>query len=319
MKRDVCVLLITHRQEPFCTDRVAGALLRRGVRAIRLNTDDFPRKIDIRAEIGNPADAKLLFEGNEIDVSAVWYWRLWAPTLDEQLSAQYRDFAIRESMTTLRGFLDLLSDVPWIDSIDVNLAAENKTRQLVLAQSVGLSIPPTLITADPAAVRQFYEENDGNVVTKLQNSLGYSMKGGGGFPTRKLYPADLQALDSLRQCPMMFQRFVTKAKELRIAWVDGRAFVGALDGAVCGVDWRYEAKDASWENHSLPQDVHDRLAVLMQRLGLRQGAIDMILTPDGDYVFLEVNPHGEWGMLEKDLGLPIGDAIADALVRLACE
>jgi glutathione synthase/RimK-type ligase-like ATP-grasp enzyme len=319
MKRDVCVLLVTHRQEPFCTDRVAGALLRRGARAFRLNTDDFPREIDIRAELGNPAGAKLLVEGKELDVNAVWYWRLWPPRMDEEFPAQHREFVMRESMTALRGFLDLLSHVPWIDPIDVNLAAENKTRQLVLAQLAGLSIPPTLITADPVAARRFYEEHDGNVVTKLQNSLGYSMKGGGGFPTRKLNPSDLKTLDSLRQCPMMFQRFIPKAKELRIAWVDGRAFVGALDGAACGVDWRYEAKDAPWENHILSQEVHGRLAALMNRLGLRQGAIDMILTPDGDYVFLEVNPHGEWGMLERDLGLPIGDAIAETLVRLAGE
>ncbi|NEO45670.1 MAG: MvdC family ATP-grasp ribosomal peptide maturase, partial [Moorea sp. SIO4A3] len=39
-----------------------------------------------------------------------------------------------------------------------------------------------------------------------------------------------------------------------------------------------------------------------------------IVTPDGEYVFLEVNPTGEWGMLERDLGYPISDAIADALL-----
>lgn len=319
MKNDVCVLLITHRHEPFCTDRVATGLLNRGARVIRLNTDEFPGDLDLRAEIGNPSGARLLLDGNDLDVDAVWYWRLWPPRLDEKMSAQHREAAARESMTTLRGFLDLLSHLPWIDPIDVNLAAENKTRQLVLAQAVGLSIPPTLITADPDAARRFYEQHGGDVVTKLQNSLGYSMKGGGGFPTRKLNRSDLAALDGLRLCPMMFQRFIPKAKELRIAWMDGRAFVGALDGSACGVDWRYEAKDAPWEMYTLPEQVHARLAELMKRLGLRQGAIDLIVTPDGDYVFLEVNPHGEWGMLERDLGLPIGDAIAETLVRMANE
>ena len=111
---------------------------------------------------------------------------------------------------------------------------------------------------------------------------------------------------------MMFQAYIPKALELRIAWVDGQAFVGALDGKKCGVDWRYEST-ASWERHSLPAAIHSQLAQLMQRLGLRQGAIDMIVQPDGEYVFLEVNPHGEWGMLEQELGLPIGAALAAAL------
>jgi glutathione synthase/RimK-type ligase-like ATP-grasp enzyme len=52
----------------------------------------------------------------------------------------------------------------------------------------------------------------------------------------------------------------------------------------------------------------------MDRLGLAYGAIDVIRTPDGNHVFLEVNPIGEWGMLQRDLGLPIADAIADALL-----
>jgi glutathione synthase/RimK-type ligase-like ATP-grasp enzyme len=317
MKKDVCVLLVTHRQEPFCTDRVAGALFDRGARAIRMNTDDFPTVLDVRAELGNPSGARLWFGGKEIEVNAVWFWRLWTPRLDDKLAPEHRQVSIRESMTALRGFLDLLSDVPWIDPIDVNRCAENKTRQLALAQAVGLTIPPTLITADPAAARRFFDEHAGNVITKLQTSLGYSMHGGGGFPTRRLTRTDLDMLEGLRQCPMMFQRFIPKAKELRIAWVDGVALVGALDGAACGVDWRYEANEAKWEPYELPEVVHGRLAALMKGLGLRQGAIDVIVTPSGDHVFLEVNPHGEWGMLERDLGLPIGEAIAEALLCLA--
>ena len=49
-------------------------------------------------------------------------------------------------------------------------------------------------------------------------------------------------------------------------------------------------------------------------LGLVFGAVDLIRTPDGEHVFLEVNPAGEWGMLERDLGLPIADALAEALL-----
>jgi glutathione synthase/RimK-type ligase-like ATP-grasp enzyme len=52
----------------------------------------------------------------------------------------------------------------------------------------------------------------------------------------------------------------------------------------------------------------------MAKLGLIFGAIDLIRTPAGEHVFLEVNPTGEWGMLERDLGYPISEAIADALL-----
>ena len=52
----------------------------------------------------------------------------------------------------------------------------------------------------------------------------------------------------------------------------------------------------------------------MASLDLAFGAIDVIRSPDGGHVFLEVNPAGEWGMLERDLGCPIADAIAEALL-----
>jgi glutathione synthase/RimK-type ligase-like ATP-grasp enzyme len=316
MREQPCVLLLTHSQEPFCTERVAGALLRAGARPLRLDTDDFPIALALSGEIEPAAGGRLLLDGEALTVDAVWLWRLWPPRLDAGLAAPHREAALRESMTALRGLLDLLDDAPWIDGIDANRCAENKARQLRLAQGLGLAIPPTLITADPAAARRFWGAHGGQVVAKLQTSLGYSMAGGGGLPTRMIGPADLEALGGLRHCPMMFQRYVPKAMELRIAWVDGRALVGGLDGARCGVDWRHEST-ASWEPHALPAAVHERLAALMGALGLRQGAIDMIVTPTGDYVFLEVNPHGEWGMLERDLGLPIGEAIAQALLGLA--
>ena len=312
MKQQATVLLLSHRQEPFCTARVAGALEARGARALRLDTDDFPTALELTGELGQVPPA-LLLAGEPLRVDAVWLWRLWPPRLDERLGA-HRDAAVRESMTCLKGLLDLLADVPWIDPIDANRDAENKARQLRLAHALGLSIPPTLITADPAAARRFFHAHDGRVIAKLQTSLGHSMRGGDGLPTRMLRREDLDALGGLRHCPMIFQRYVPKARELRVAWVDGRAFTGALDGAKCGVDWRYEST-AAWQPHDLPPAVHQRLARLMARLGLRQGAIDLIVDPDGDHVFLEVNPHGEWGMLERDLDLPIGAALADALLR----
>lgn len=315
MKQQATVLLLSHRQEPFCTARVAGALEARGARALRLDTDDFPSELELTGELGDGAPA-LRLGGEPLRVDAVWLWRLWPPRQDPRLDPQHAESARRESLTCLKGLLDLLADVPWIDPIDINRDAENKTRQLRLAHALGLSIPPTLITADPAAARRFFHAHDGRVIAKLQTSLGHSMRGGDGLPTRMLRREDLDALGGLRHCPMIFQRFVPKARELRVAWVDGRAFTGALDGAACGVDWRYECT-AEWQPHDLPAAVHERLARLMAHLGLRQGAIDLIVTPDGDHVFLEVNPHGEWGMLERDLALPIGAALADALLRAA--
>ncbi|MBV9211537.1 MAG: MvdC family ATP-grasp ribosomal peptide maturase, partial [Acidobacteria bacterium] len=72
--------------------------------------------------------------------------------------------------------------------------------------------------------------------------------------------------------------------------------------------------ECRWQKALLPVEVSKGLDALMYGLGLVFGAIDLIRTPAGEHVFLEVNPGGEWGMLERDLGLPIADAIARALL-----
>jgi hypothetical protein len=52
-------------------------------------------------------------------------------------------------------------------------------------------------------------------------------------------------------------------------------------------------------------------------MGLKFGAFDLVERPDGQIVFLECNPNGQYGWLEEDLGLPISESIAAELVNIA--
>ncbi len=184
---------------------------------------------------------------------------------------------------------------------------------------MGLEVPRTLVTNDEARVRSFFEQVRGRMVAKMQTPLTQSMQGGNPFVyTTAIGPEHLEELDGLRYSPMVFQERLDKARELRVAVVAGRCLVGAIDASrsVAGqVDWRRSRPDeVRWEPGELPADVAERLGRLMESLDLVYGAVDFIVTPEGRHVFLEVNPGGEWGMLERELGLPIAAALAEALV-----
>jgi len=118
---------------------------------------------------------------------------------------------------------------------------------------------------------------------------------------------------------MAFQEYIAKEYELRIIYVDGQLFTGAVhwqDPGEAPVDWRTTEQEVfKWEHFSAPETLADKIRALMKQMGLYFGALDVILTPGGQYVFLEVNPTGEWGMLERDLGLTISEAIANALTK----
>jgi len=321
--RDV-VLLLTHSGDFYTIDLVEQALARRGVRPVRFNTDLFPSQVKLSARAGDQR-AALLFTETENETSveevrAVWARKIWSPRMSDDLDERYRSMCVSESVAALEGFLDALHNVLWVNDLDQQRNAENKQRQLRLATRAGLRVPRTLVTNDAAAARQFFAETEGETVAKLLRPLAVSMNADTPFVyTNRVREEDLAGAEALRHSPMVFQELIPKAYELRVACVAGKAFAGALDatGTSRGhTDWRRAApEECRWQKAQVPQEVANSLQALMSELGLVFGAVDLICTPAGEHVFLEVNPGGEWGMLERDLGLPISEAIAAALLE----
>ena len=322
--RDI-VLLLTHGGDYYTVDRVAQELSRRGASPLRVNTEGFPAELELTTALGRTGDEVVLRMGTgELrgeEVRAVWARRMALPRLDEALEPSWRDGCIRESLAAFDGFLEGLEALGcrFINPLVAGQAANNKPRQLRLARALGLEVPRTLVTNDAARVRSFYEQLEGRMVAKMLTPLSQSMEGGQPFVyTSAVGPEDLEALEGLRHSPMVFQERIDKRHELRVVVVGGRCFTGAIDASrsVAGqVDWRRaRPEECNWEPARLPAEVAVRLERLVAELGLVYGAVDLIVTPEGRHVFLEVNPGGEWGMLEHELGLPIAAALAEALL-----
>ncbi|MGL5872969.1 MAG: MvdC family ATP-grasp ribosomal peptide maturase [Xenococcaceae cyanobacterium] len=297
------------------------ALLDRGVKPFRLDTDRFPLSVQMAAHLDNRESSHRLKYGEHSiaseEIKAVWMRRIWQPQLGKELEPKFKNACVRESLAALDGFWDSLN-VPWIDNLERISAAENKLYQLRIARFVGLTIPKTLVTNDPKQARDFFHQVGGNMVAKLLTPLSYSMKGSSFFLyTSKVKEEDLLEAQMLRYSPMVFQEEIPKDRELRVVYVDGKIFTGAIDASTyqtSTLDWRNATETCAWQKYSLPDRLVDRLVAFMQRFELSFGAFDFIQTPSGEYVFLELNPTGEWGMLEKDLEYPIASAIADALI-----
>ncbi|MBD2451297.1 MvdC family ATP-grasp ribosomal peptide maturase [Nostoc sp. FACHB-152] len=323
LSRDV-VLLLTHSGDFFTIDRVAEALARKGAQPFRLDTDKFPLEVQLTAHLDKSKTYHTIeyknYSISTQQVQAVWTRRIWEPKLSQELAPKFREACVRESKATLDGFWDSLKEADWVDDLERISYANNKLRQLRIASEVGFVIPQTLVTNKAQAAREFFLQVNGKMVSKLLTTLSYSMEANSSFflYTSTVREEDLQDAESLRYCPMVFQEQISKQQELRVAYVNGNVFVGALNAdmyAAAKVDWRKPGVEVgAWQHHQLPDKVVLRLQAFMGRLGLLFGSLDLILTPSGEYVFLEINPVGEWGMLEKDLDLPISSAIADALL-----
>jgi MvdC family ATP-grasp ribosomal peptide maturase len=318
------ILLLTHSKDYYTIHRVEKAITRKGCRPFRLNTDKFPEQIKLSIHF-KEGEVVLSLEDQQKkfyakDVYSVWVRKIGTPYIPENMDPLLRQSCINESLEVLKSFFRVFENARWIDDPGKVRRAEDKLYQLRTAQSVGLITPRTLISNDPQKVQEFYHSLEGNIAAKMITPLTISMDGKTPFVhTSRVKPEDLEHLDALRHSPMVFQEYIPKEYELRIIYIDGELFTGALHWETPGkapVDWRSTHQQVlEWEHFNLPETLADKIKALMKQLGLYFGALDVILTPGGQYVFLEVNPAGEWGMLERDLGLPIANAIANALTK----
>lgn len=253
------------------------------------------------------------------DFTGIWYLK---PHLPKELlllePGEYRQMVNRQFQEMRHALRTLFRDKKWVNDPWAEAIAENKLLQLKVAVELGLAIPPTLVTSDPARVRTFFHNQSGNVVFKL---LAPAMIMNNVMYTSHLSEEAMEGIDRIKQAPAIFQRYVEKAYELRITVVGDKIFAAKIDSQSdpeTAVDWRRKPRlndtELKMESVTLPCDIETQLFALVRRLGLRFGCIDMIVTPRGEYVFLEINPNGQWYFVQLKTQARIAEAIADLLV-----
>lgn len=318
------ILVVTASNEPSVSDVLRYLT---GNRVVRLNTDSLLEYTAI-THVSNGETSFSLTCGawtvSTHDIRSVWYRRPpIASVPSEKLTETHRKFAESEVQRFLWAFWNSIptEDVVWVNHPSVLRRVENnKPYQLQVAHGVGLTVPETLITNCPKAAGEFFDRLGDKVVVKTfgshsTNDTGWPI---GVFTT----PVSREHLEKfgheLKYAPVIFQNYIPKKFELRITVVGNKIFSCAIysqDSSRTKDDWRrYDFEHVKHESYQLPAEVENKLRQCVRAWGLQYGAIDMIVTPESDYVFLEVNPSGQWGWIEALTDLPISRAIAKLLV-----
>jgi MvdD family ATP-grasp ribosomal peptide maturase len=319
------VLIITHSDDNESVARVAESIARKGGHTIRFDTDRYPTDARLTSYYGAGDDERLTLtnEEGEFDLRAVdsiWHRRLQlGARLPAGLDKQLRRASLGEASAAAHGMLASLKAFR-MDHLHHIRHAENKQLQLQVARELGLNIPRTLTTNDPNAVRAFAKSCETGIVTKMLSSFAIYDEGKELVVfTNAVKPEDLENLSGLSLCPATFQELLLKSLEIRVTVVGQRVMSAAIDSQVSARathDWRRDGVRMlqRWQPYQLPLEVEEKLLRLMDYFSLNYGAIDVILTPEGKHVFLELNPGGEFFWLERSPGLPISEAIADVLL-----
>lgn len=321
------IVLLSHSQDFFTIDRVAEHLTRLGAEFVRLNTDALPfyQPLSARWGDGRPTEIVIEFENGPHalpveSVRAVWNRRLWPGRMPEEIPADAVARCLPAAQTAVRDLIGLFTNAHWMNGLEQGQRAESKIAQLELAQRLGLRLPPTLISNNPRDIEAFYYANQGDIITKLLVPTVTDMDGHPDFAyTCKVESHHLEQLEQARAQPQIYQQFLPKAREFRAVCVGEQFLTGSLrvpNSGPLAVDWRQASPEdgLEWEPAALAPALEEKLRSVMKAFGLRFGVFDLIDTGEGEPYFLEVNQAGEWGMLERDLQLPISETIARELL-----
>jgi len=318
------ILILTEPEDPHA-DQVVQRLLERGADVIRIDPVQFPENATVSLSYGKAGELQgtLHANGQVVDLhflSTVWYRRVLPPVVHKEITdARSRAYVEEECTRYLSDVWNSLSCLCVPAPPPVIRRAELKASQLKVAGTLGFELPPTLFTNSPEEFLEFYRRHNGYIISKLAET-GIFRQFGDTFCryTQVVSKRDVGYARAVRFCPIILQAYVPKRVELRITVVGEAVFAAEIHSQVSRHtrhDWRrYDWDQTPYYPHQLPKSVEQQCFQLVKQLGLCFGAIDMVLTPDGRYVFLEINPNGQYLWIEKATGLPISDAICDLLL-----
>lgn len=310
------ILAVTAEEDVHAVS-VLRALRRLGAEAVIVDLREFPCKSSLALELGPQRGQRVLELGgrslNLDEVGAVWWRRPQPFEVDDAVGDRIaRNFAFHEAVEAVEGMW-LTLDASWINPPARDEQAARKVWQLDVAREVGLRTPRTLVTNDPERARAFARaEGVERTIYKAFQGSEQAWR-----ETRLLRRDEFELLDSVRFAPVIFQEYVDAVVDLRVTVVDGEIFPAAIHSQASAykVDFRMDMAGTHIVAEQLPAPVNQAIRELMTRMGLVYGAIDLRRTPDGDYVFLEINPAGQWLFVEDETGQPITQRLAEVLVR----
>lgn len=166
----------------------------------------------------------------------------------------------------------------------------NKLHILDVAHKIGLKVPQTYVVCEKKYIdtskahitkpifEGFYERENKNFLYSYTNEL-----------------SDITSLPStfMSSC---IQEKLQKAFELRIFFLRDKYYSFAIfsqQDSDTIIDCR-KGKTVRYVAYEIPKSIEFKLTKLVKQIQLVTGSIDMVVDTDGEYIFLEVNPVGQF-------------------------
>lgn len=325
------VLIVTNRHD-LHADIVAEKIMKNGGSPFRLNLDEFPRDYALTIDFAEDRwDGEIAHipTGDRLsipNIGAVWMRKPGDYAFPSgELAAQERQFASAEMDQFLIGLLYSL-DCYWMSHPAAIRRSVWKNEQLLRAVRMGFRVPSSLMTNRRERVDAFRHAMRKDIIFKALSSPTLAAEKVAaeerivrGLSTTRIMDDDEELLDAVHELPCFFQEYVPKRHEVRVTIIGNEVFAARIhsqDDPRTATDFRDYSAEIKYEAESLPPEIEARCRQFVESYGLTYGAIDLIVTPDNEYVFLENNPAGQFLFVEQLVPeLTMSDSLARQLVQ----
>lgn len=319
-------ILIISESIDVHANEVGRVLQNAGCTVIRFDTDLFSSSFIELVFALTGYEEGIAINGNFFafrDIFSILYRRPGIPMLGVTAQGQ-REFAEKEIEELIKQIYFYLNNVLWVSRYSSLDKARRKYLQLRVAASFGMTIPKTLITNSPQHIRDFFNLCSGGMIYKTLHSPVIRSDSGPelwGVPTTLINSQLVDCcMDLIRSTGGIFQEYIPKDYEVRVTIIGEDVFASKIDSqsdSSAAIDWR-EAVAYGKVNvspYALPGEIKAQCLSIVRWYGLSFGAIDLIRKPNGDYVFLELNPNGQWLWVEELTGQPLLSSMCDLLSK----
>lgn len=266
------------------------------------------------------------FNIEEKEISAVWL-RRYGPKTQPNLSHISDSYEFKkdleeqlwnESKKLRNGFFKALKDKPWLSSFDT--ISPNKIDILLLAKQAGLSIPATCITSSKSEILKFLNQYGRAITKSISDSEIFKYNSVAYMQYTKEVTADLLENYNEKIYACLLQEMIEKEVEIRTFYLHRKCYSMAIFSQLdeqTSIDFRKYNKEIPNRTvpFQLPTDIEEKIQTFMQLANLDTGSLDIILSKDGRYVFLEVNPVGQYGMTSIPCNYFLDREIAQWLIN----
>ena len=327
------ILIITGKADAHPTP-VINLLNKRNIPFFRLNTEALLTDYEFTWYCDNESEdivIKNIVNGQVISgkqIKSIWWRRPVTPSeLKNNSKLHIDNFNLSEAVGFYDALMYYFSDKYSIGNFRENKYASSKMTQLRIASKLGMKIPSSIMSNTKTGVLRIASNYPEVIIKPLKiggiiddNNLRYD------FYATKVTSDDLFNLpdETFTQTINFCENYEAKDYEVRVTVIGPYIFACKLDSQILNedegrIDWRqgYE-HGLRHEMITVPTTIECFCKQFLRIFHLNFGCFDFIVRPDGEYVFLECNPNGQWGWIEDELGITsMREAIVDCLVNCA--